>query len=148
MKLAHSKEYYNNLVKSILQMLSLTTTVTIEEHFPGNRNIGGKFSLKSGAITLYLEEIKLQCIRVLGTDERMVDYFKIILAHEIGHSEDKDLEQLAKRKQVAKSNYEKHQLAIKIEDNAWNFAKKVFPELLPLIEIIMDHSMSIYKKSS
>lgn len=142
--MGESKEYYHSLVARILDALSLNISVSIENHFPGNRNIGGKYSLKTDTITMYLEEIKDQCRSVLGSEERVADYFKVILAHELGHSEDRDLEDLAKRKQVANSNYEKHQLALRIEENAWNYAKQVLPELLPLIKVIQNHSMKIY----
>ncbi|MCA0986138.1 hypothetical protein [Guptibacillus algicola] len=142
--MGESKEYYYSLVASILNSLSLNISVSIESHFPGNRNIGGKYCLKTDTITMYLEEIKDQCRSVLGSEERLVDYFKVILAHELGHSEDRDLEDLAIRKYKAKSNYEKHQLALGIEENAWNYAKQVLPELLPLIQVIQNHSMKIY----
>ncbi|WP_377888388.1 hypothetical protein [Alkalihalobacillus sp. R86527] len=143
-----SEDYYYALVESILNDLSLTINVKIERHFPGNRNIGGKYSLKTKTITMYLEEIKEQCRGVLGTEERVIDYFKVILAHEIGHSEDRELEELAIRKEHTKSNYAKHQLALRIEENAWNYAKQALPELSPLIQVIQNHSMKIYMNRS
>ncbi|MGE7876413.1 hypothetical protein [Peribacillus muralis] len=90
----------------------------IEKEFPGTRCVGGKYSAEGHTITLYQEDIEIQCQRSLGSLDRLEEYTWIILTHEIGHALDKELTVLSE--ELWSTGNPK--ILYQIEVNAWDIA--------------------------
>ncbi|TLS39316.1 hypothetical protein [Pseudalkalibacillus caeni] len=120
--------------------------VFIEGNFPDNRMVGGKYAIDSDSITIYTEEIKKQCKLIFSSLARFEDYLKIVFAHELGHAQDKELEKLINKRKNAKNSYEKDQLSLKIEQNAWDYAKSILPFMDDaFFNKIVDVSLEAYR---
>ena len=135
---------FHSIVRTLQQKSNINVPIQITDHFPGERLVGGKYSLETNQITIYLEEVKKQCVLIFGSDEYLIDYFTVIVAHELGHAADKTLALLAKQRANALSSIRKRQLSLIIEDNAWRFAKKLLPELTPILATVRGKSMELY----
>ncbi|WP_273850879.1 hypothetical protein [Guptibacillus spartinae] len=134
----------HSIVRKLQQRSNINVSIHITDRFPGERLIGGKYSLETNKITIYLEEIKKQCVLLFGSDDYLFEYFTVIVAHELGHAADKTLAVLAKQRANALSPNKKKQISLKIEDNAWRFAKKLLPELTPILSTVRVKSMELY----
>lgn len=99
--------------------------VSIRSRFPGGRNVGGKYSMNEHQITMYLGEIQKQCLNIFGSLERYEEVLKIVFAHELGHASDSDLAALSERLDVCEDELEQKKIALRIEENAWNYAVEV-----------------------
>ncbi|MFP3443232.1 hypothetical protein R0K18_36410, partial [Pantoea sp. SIMBA_133] len=66
----------------------MNVPIQLTDYFPGERLIGGKYSLETNMITIYMEEVRKQCILLFGSDDHLNDYFTVIVAHELGHAAD------------------------------------------------------------
>ncbi|MBT2687319.1 hypothetical protein J7I93_03890 [Bacillus sp. ISL-47] len=139
------KERLDLVVRELLERSGSLVDVKLEDHFPGNRLAGGKYSMGSHTITLYIEEIKNQCYQLFSSGEHFLDYFAFVFAHELGHAEDKELEKLAERLDECLTEQERYQIALKIEENAWEFAEKLLPEMdKAFMQKIIYHSLKPY----
>ncbi|WLR51290.1 hypothetical protein LC040_19470 [Bacillus tianshenii] len=134
-------------VHLILQRSGSTANVILEKHFPGKKLAGGKYNIGTHTITLYIEDIKEQCVRLFSSLDRFPEYFAIVFAHELGHAEDSQLEALADQLDVV-SDLERKKIALQIEENAWNFAQKLLREAdEAFMNEIIDHSLRAYREA-
>lgn len=105
-----------------------SVNVILAEDFPGDRIAGGKYNMGTHTITMYIDEIKRQCEILFSTLEYFYEYFTVVFAHELGHAEDKDLEELVDKMDTA-GDFERRRIALQIEENAWAFACELIPEI-------------------
>ncbi|SFS46511.1 hypothetical protein [Paenibacillus sp. 453mf] len=140
------KVVINQIVSELLFRSGSSAAVTIEPYFPGGRLIGGKYTLNSHCITMYTEVIKQQCQQLFGSNERVYDYFKVVLAHELGHAADVYLASLSDELDDA-DDERGRQIALRIEENAWENGMKWIDDIEPgFINIILDQSLSAYRQ--
>ena len=133
------------IVEEILVQSGSGVKVELEDFFPGDRFAGGKYNFGSHTITLYIEEIKAQCLQVFSSLERFEDYFAVVLAHEIGHAEDHELADLIQRMEETGNEVLKKRTALQIEMNAWDYARVLIPEKLhPFMDTIIGYSLEPY----
>ncbi|WP_100331354.1 hypothetical protein [Bacillus xiapuensis] len=133
-------DYFFSFIKNADPTLQLK----MEESFPGSRCVGGKYSASTHAITLYRQDIEIQCKRLLGSLDRLREYEWIVLAHELGHALDKELALLSER--LAETN----QISVleKIERNAWAIAKQYIPFIdEQLFDYIQTESLRYFSNS-
>ncbi|MRX73909.1 hypothetical protein GJU40_17375 [Bacillus lacus] len=117
-----------------------------QSFFPGNRLVGGKYHLGTHTVTLYIEVIKQQCLQLFGTLERLQDYALVVLAHELGHAEDDELPLLADQLEAAATQLERDRTALKIEENAWRFAKELLTDIEPaFFDEVAEQSLFSYR---
>lgn len=117
------------LVNDLVLRSGTEAAVKLETSFPGDRIVGGKYSLSSHTITMYIEEIEIQCLQLFSTLDPLKDYFKTVFAHEIGHAEDPELETLSVQLDECDNDLDKFRIALQIEENAWEYARKLTPEI-------------------
>lgn len=139
------EQHFQQIIRKLQEVSGLDVEILIEDHFPGRRMIGGKYSLETNRVTIYLEEIRKQCIRLFGSEEKLMDYFTVILAHELGHAADERLLELSMVRAGKADKQKRNQLSIKIEENAWIYAKKLVPDLKPILNVVMKQSLAIYE---
>ncbi|WP_226643577.1 hypothetical protein [Mesobacillus subterraneus] len=133
------------IVDEILVQSGSSVKVKLEDFFPGDRFAGGKYNFGSHTITLYIEEIKAQCLQVFSSTEQFEDYFAIVFAHEIGHAEDCELAELIQKMEEAGNDGLQKGIALQIERNAWDYARLLIPqELHPFMDKIISHSLEPY----
>ena len=135
-----------HIIDSLLMKSGSTAGVKLETMFPGSKIAGGKYSMGSHTITLYIEEIKSQCLHMFSSLDRFFEYVAIVFAHEIGHAEDKELEYLADQLDVV-PEMERRQIALQIEENAWRYAETLLPEMdQSFMQTIIFHSLKSYRE--
>lgn len=133
------------IVDEILSQSGSSVKVELEDYFPGDRFAGGKYNLGSHTITLYIEEIKAQCLQIFSSLDRFEDYLRIVFAHEIGHAEDSRLLDLIDEMDMCSNEFISKRIALKIEENAWDYARRLIPETIhPLMETIIAYSLEPY----
>jgi hypothetical protein len=133
------------IVEEILVQSGSSVKVELEDFFPGDRFAGGKYNFGSHTITLYIEEIKAQCLQVFSSLDQFEEYLGIVFAHEIGHAEDCELAQLIQKMEEAGSDVLKKRIALQIEKNAWDYARMLIPqELHPFMDTIISYSLEPY----
>ncbi len=79
-------------------------------------------------VTMYLGEIRKQCLNIFGTLDRYEEVLRIVFAHELGHAADAELAGLSDQLDTCENELERKKLALLIEENAWNYAVKVLPD--------------------
>jgi hypothetical protein len=134
----------HSIVRRLQEQASINVPIQLKDYFPGERLVGGKYSLETNMITIYMEEVRKQCILLFGSDDHLKDYFTVIVAHELGHAADKSLAMLAKQRSSTRCLIKKRQLSIIIENNAWKFAMKLIPELTHILVTVRNQSMDLY----
>lgn len=133
------------IVEEILVQSGSSVKVELEDFFPGDRFAGGKYNFGSHTITLYIEEIKAQCLQVFSSMECFEDYLSVVFAHEIGHAEDRELTELIQKMEEAGNDVLKKRIALQIEMNAWEYARLLIPEMLhPFMDTIIGYSLEPY----
>jgi hypothetical protein len=134
-----------NIVESILVRSGSSVKVELENFFPGDRFAGGKYNFGTHTITLYIEEVKAQCLQLFASLDQFEDYLAVVFAHEIGHAEDSELEELIQQMDRTNQDFTRKRIALKIEENAWNYARKLMPERLhSFMDIIIHYSLQPY----
>ncbi|WP_342415873.1 hypothetical protein NST83_23640 [Paenibacillus sp. FSL R10-2782] len=134
------------IVSKLLQRADMGVTVKLEKRFPGGRLIGGKYAMNTHAITMYTDTIETQCILMFGSVERVEEYFTIVLAHEIGHAADSELPDLSDAMEQESELGTRQRLALQIEENAWNYALELVPEIeTTFISAVIDESLFAYR---
>ncbi|TCN26623.1 hypothetical protein [Mesobacillus foraminis] len=134
------------LVNDLVLRSGTQAAVKLEASFPGDRIVGGKYSVSSHSITMYIEEIEIQCLQLFATMDHFTDYFKAVFAHEIGHAEDTRLEELSAQLDQSESDMDKFRIALEIEENAWAYARKLTPEINEaFFNTIVHQSTKAYK---
>ncbi|CAM3907560.1 hypothetical protein [Mesobacillus thioparans] len=133
------------IVERILVQSGSSVQVELEEFFPGDRFAGGKYNFGSHTITLYIEEIKAQCLQVFSSLDHFEEYLAIVFAHEIGHAEDRELAELIQKMEEAGNDVLKKRIALQIERNAWDYARMLIPEKLhSFMDTIIGYSLEPY----
>ncbi|WP_238996675.1 hypothetical protein [Paenibacillus pinistramenti] len=123
-----------------------TVKLKLKSRFPGGRNVGGKYTMNDHSVTLYLEEIRIQAVNIFGSAEYTDEVLKIIAAHELGHAQDPELELLSERLDECPSDREFNLIALQIEENAWNFARTILPEVESgLLDTMIYFSLKAYR---
>lgn len=134
-----------SIVEQILGQSGSSVKVELESFFPGDRFAGGKYNFGTHTVTLYIEEIKAQCLQIFSSFDFFEDYLAIVFAHEIGHAEDSELSHLIDQMDACDHGYTRNGIALKIEENAWDYARKLIPQKLhPFMETIIHHSLQPY----
>lgn len=142
-----TKERYQQIVDELLARLDSRMNVILECTFPGKRLVGGKYSMNTHSITMYTDNVTEQCLRMYGEAECLPEYFKVVLAHEMGHAHDNELEVLAGRLDEADKE-ERSRLMLRIEENAWKFARTILYDVAPaFLEEIERQSLAPYYKA-
>lgn len=137
--------HIENVVEQILIQSGSSVTVMLESYFPGDRFAGGKYNFGSHTITLYIEEIKAQCLQIFSSLDHFEDYLAVVFAHEIGHAEDSQLAELIDQMDACSNEYSKKGIALRIEENAWEYARQLIPEQLhPFMDTIIRYSLQPY----
>ncbi|GAE06700.1 hypothetical protein JCM10914_2873 [Paenibacillus sp. JCM 10914] len=118
----------------------------MEPYFPGGRLIGGKYAMNSHSVTMYTEVIRQQCLQLFGTLEVEHAYYAVVFAHELGHSVDFTLTDLCDRLDDSADEGDQKQIALQIEENAWNNAMPWIQDIDPnFVGVIMDRSLAAYR---
>lgn len=140
-------EFIKPITDALLLKSGSSASLTVEQVFPGGRLIGGKYNTASHTVTIYTEVIKTQCLQMFQSLEYFPDYLKAVLAHEIGHAEDQELSILAdKLDDPNLTEQERKQIALQIEENAWNYAMNLIPEIdQGFLQTIIYYSLKAYK---
>ncbi|MDQ0494146.1 hypothetical protein [Paenibacillus brasilensis] len=140
------KNQAERIVAELLERADIGVTVKLEKRFPGGRLIGGKYALNAHAITMYTDVIETQCLQMFGSVERVEEYFTVVLAHEIGHAADAELVRLSDALEQESEIGTRQQLALQIEENAWNYALRLVPEIeAKFISAVIDESLLAYR---
>jgi hypothetical protein len=135
------------VVHDLLQRSGSSVNVLLESSFPDQRLVGGKYHINTHTITLYMDEIKKQCIQLFSTDTYFIDYLKIVFAHELGHAEDVELEKLCDQLDECTTPHELNRIALLIEENAWRYAESLLEEVDPsLVDTVIYHSLQPYRE--
>lgn len=113
---------------------------------PNRRTIaGGKYSLSKHKITLYLDGIEEQCRVLYGSLKPFDQQLAAVFAHELGHAEDKTLSALAEQLENTKEPLKKKRLSLKIETNAWTYARQLLQEEEnEFLQLLMHFSLEPY----
>lgn len=134
------------IVDDLLLRSGLDITVKLEDVFQGGRLVGGKYQMDSKTITMYTEMIEQQCLQMFDSLDCVLDYFKVVMAHEIGHAADQELTILSDALDSSQDLWEYNQIALQIEENAWRYALQLLPDIeLPFINEIIDQSLQSYR---
>lgn len=138
--------YVESIVGQLLIQSGSDVQVILESHFPGDRFAGGKYNFGTHTITLYIEEIKAQCLQIFSTLNCFADYLAVVFAHEIGHAEDGNLEDLIQQLETASDDeYKCKRIALEIEENAWAYARTLIPRKLhTFMDTIIKQSLQPY----
>ncbi|WP_246042146.1 hypothetical protein [Cohnella pontilimi] len=116
-------------IREWLRISGSTVKVVVKDRFPGGRLVGGKYHPATHTVTLYQECIREQCLQLFGTEAYFEEYAAIVFAHELGHAEDRQLDQLTELLESRLlTGSEKQTIALKIEKNAWAYAAKLFSD--------------------
>ncbi|ANS76192.1 hypothetical protein AWM70_17715 [Paenibacillus yonginensis] len=136
------------VVEPLLERSGSTVSLKLKSRFPGGRNVGGKYTMKDHSVTLYLEEIGIQARQIFGTEEYAEDVLKIVAAHELGHAEDAELPLLSEQLDECQSEPEYNRLALRIEENAWDFARRLLTEVdSGLLDTMIYFSLKAYREA-
>jgi hypothetical protein len=134
------------VVAELLERAAIGVTVKLEKRFPGGRLIGGKYAMNAHAITMYTDVIETQCLQMFGSVDRVEEYFTVVLAHEIGHAADPELVDLSDALEQESGIGTRQRLALQIEENAWNYALSLVPEIeATFISAVIDESLLAYR---
>ncbi|WP_246063093.1 hypothetical protein [Paenibacillus ehimensis] len=135
------------MVSDLLQRSGSKVSVKLKKHFPGGRLVGGKYQMASHTVTLYEEEIKRQCSRLFGSLDRLEEYTAVIFAHELGHAEDPQLEDLSLLLDGELTIQERNWTALQIEENAWRYAEKLLADMdQAFLAKIITESLAAYRE--
>ena len=134
-----------SIVETILVQSGSSVQVELEDFFPGDRFAGGKYNFGTHTITLYIEEIKAQCLQLFSSLNKFEDYLAVVFAHEIGHAEDRQLAGLIQQMEEIGNDVLKKKVALQIEMNAWDYARMLIPEKLhTFMDTIIGYSLEPY----
>jgi len=123
--------------------------VRIEPCFPDGRLVGGKYHAASHTVFLYEEEIIEQCKLLFGSLEPLRSYIRVILAHELGHAEDNELEYLSGLLDTSSAPADRFRVMLHIEENAWRYAEALLPDIDPIfLRTIVDESLFSHRQAA
>ncbi|KUP04008.1 hypothetical protein Q73_14380 [Bacillus coahuilensis m2-6] len=132
-------------IQSVRLRAESNVNIIIKDYFPENKLVGGKYHVGSHTVTVFIEEIRKQCLQIFQSEEPLQDFITIVTAHEIGHAEDVELLDLIDQLDTATSEKEKVLIKLKIEENAWDFAATIIPRRLEgMLTVIRGISLQLY----
>ncbi|OWR31696.1 hypothetical protein CDO73_04220 [Saccharibacillus sp. O23] len=132
-------------VLDVLTRSNSKIEVVLENLFPGKRLVGGKYSLDDRRITLYLGVLEEQCKLLFGTLESFEEYVRVVLAHELGHANDPELEYLSERLMKIRGRLSRTRVSLRLEENAWRYANDLIRMENPaMFDTIMGQSLYSY----
>lgn len=132
----------------LLDMSGSGVSVNIKSRFPGGRNVGGKYSIGDHSVTMYLGEIKKQCMTLFGTLDGYEAMLRIVFAHELGHAEDPMLSELSEEMDTCQTGLERKRIALRIEENAWDYARNLVPvQDRQMMETVIFYSLEAYREA-
>ncbi|KKI89093.1 hypothetical protein WQ54_28125 [Bacillus sp. SA1-12] len=135
----------DSVINQLLLRSGSSADVIVESAFPDGRLVGGKYHLGTHTITLYLNEIKKQCEQLFATDQYFLDYLTIVTAHELGHAEDQELEELCDQLDECPTQVERDKISLRIEENAWRYARSILSGIeTNIVETVIFHSLKPY----
>ncbi|ANA79899.1 hypothetical protein PVOR_00190 [Paenibacillus vortex V453] len=141
-----NKSELNRITQELLRRSGSSVTVEMDTYFPGGRLIGGKYVMHSHRVTMYTEVIRQQCLQLFGSLESFNAYYAVVFAHELGHSMDLKLTELCDRMDGTIDEWDQKQIALQIEENAWNNAMPWIQDIDPaFIRVIVDRSLEAYR---
>lgn len=122
--------------------------VVLESSYPGTKIAGGKYNMGTHTITLFLEEIKEQCLQLFASMDDFEEYVAIVFAHELGHAEDQHLADLVTLYEESPTDEKRNEISLQIEENAWDFAKRLLHEEVQSLSLdkIIDASLQSYRE--
>ncbi|WP_409294864.1 hypothetical protein V1498_17045 [Peribacillus sp. SCS-26] len=123
-------ETIEGITAELLDRCGLSIPVLLEKRFPGGRLVGGKFNVGTRTITMYIDTVWEQCLQLLGSGTDFLNYYAIVLAHELGHALDEDLEELAEMLHIYEGNETESEGLIRLaEEKAWDIAREIVYDL-------------------
>lgn len=132
-------------VNDVLTRSNSQIEVVLEHLFPGKRLIGGKYNLDENRITLYLGVLEQQCKLLFDSLEPFEEYVRVVLAHELGHAHDPELDYLSERLVNIHGKLSRTRVSLRLEENAWRYADDLLRRENPAIfDTIMGYSLSGY----
>ncbi|WP_199925493.1 hypothetical protein [Paenibacillus bouchesdurhonensis] len=132
----------------LLMQSGSTVSLDVRSRFPGGRNVGGKYSIADHKVTMYVGEIKKQCLSLFGSLEAFPQVLRIVFAHELGHAEDAHLQELSDLLDHCDNEQERKRIALRIEENAWNYAKMLIPEEdQSMMQTVIYYSLKSYREA-
>lgn len=132
-------------VTDVLTRSNSKIEVVLEHLFPGKRLIGGKYNLDDNRITLYLGVLEQQCRILFDSLEPFEEYVRVVLAHELGHAHDPELEYLSDRLVHIRGQLSRTRVSLRLEQNAWRYANDLLRLENPIVfDTIMGQSLSGY----
>lgn len=138
----------DHIVSELLDRSSSLVPVFMEAEFPGGRLVGGKYSMDAHSVTLYTSVLEKQCRMLFGSTFALEAYAAVILAHELGHAQDPELPELSRLLDLAPAGPERTLIALRIEENAWRYARALLPETdQNFFEKIVERSLLPYKEA-
>ncbi|WP_174728229.1 hypothetical protein [Mesobacillus harenae] len=141
-------ETLKKLVSEVLSRSGSSVHIKLETNYPKNRLVGGKYNLGTHTVTLYIEQIKAQCLQIFSSESFFYDYSLVVLAHEIGHAEDGDLANLSEQLDTCLTEIERTRILLKIEENAWEYARNFTSHLNQVfVDTIISESLQPYYKA-
>ncbi|MFC7678671.1 hypothetical protein [Paenibacillus sp. GCM10028914] len=142
-----NKSVLNRTVSELLRRSGSEVTVKFQSYFPGGRLIGGKYVMNTHSVTMYTEVIKQQCLQLFGSLDLVNEYFAVVFAHELGHAADTNLPKLCDELDSCADDAKRKEIALQIEENAWNNAMSWIMDIDPaMISIIVDQSLEAYRE--
>lgn len=124
----------------------LNVMVKIENGYEDNQLLDMKYEWDLKEITFYTRTIEIQCLQILGSLERLEEYFKVMLAHELGHVADESLPELIDWLERSVDESERLRISLLIEGNAWSYALSLIAEVdLTFVSAIIDLSLKSYR---
>lgn len=136
------------ILDRLLAQSGSTVTLDVRSRFPGGRNVGGKYSITDHKVTMYLGEIKKQCLNLFGSLEAFPQVLRIVFAHELGHAEDASLQELSDLLDHCDNEQERRRIALRIEENAWDYAKTLVPEEdQSILQTVIYYSLKSYREA-
>ncbi|NGZ76232.1 hypothetical protein [Saccharibacillus alkalitolerans] len=132
-------------VADVLARSNSKIEVVLENLFPGKRLVGGKYCLDDNRITLYLGVLEEQCRLLFGSLDSFEEYVRVVLAHELGHANDPELEYLSERLVKIRGKLSRTRVSLRLEENAWRYADSLVRMENPAVfDTIMGKSLSSY----
>ncbi|WP_211344432.1 hypothetical protein [Paenibacillus lentus] len=132
----------------LLMQSGSTVALDVRSRFPGGRNVGGKYNIADHKVTMYVGEIKKQCLSLFGSLEAFPQILRIVFAHELGHAEDANLQELSDLLDHCDNEQERKRIALRIEENAWDYAKKLIPEEdQSIMQTVIYYSLKSYREA-
>ncbi|MEN1990666.1 MULTISPECIES: hypothetical protein [Paenibacillus] len=78
----------------------------------------------------------------------MRSYIRVILAHELGHAEDNELEYLSGLLDTSSAPADRFRVMLHIEENAWRYAEALLPDIDPIfLRTIVDESLFSHRQA-